>query len=47
MPDLHFAPIIGILNLLVVGGAGYLLWRFGRRQAQRAEPDLERIFGDE
>jgi hypothetical protein len=46
-PDLHLAPVIGSLNLLVVAGGGYLLWRFGRLNPRRPEPDLEQIFGDD
>jgi hypothetical protein len=39
MPDLHFAPLLGTLNLLFVAGAGYALWRFGhRRRGPRSSP---------
>ena len=49
MPDLHFALVSGVVNVLIVGGAGYGLRRWGleRARVRRDRPDLERIFGDE
>ena len=31
MTQFGIAPGIGLANLLIVGGGGWLLWRFGRR----------------
>lgn len=49
MPELHFTLLSGVVNLLMVGGAGYALrqWGLERARTRREQPDLERIFGDE
>jgi hypothetical protein len=47
LPILHFALIPGAAVVLIVAGAGFALWWFGRSRERRAKPDLERIFGDE
>jgi hypothetical protein len=49
MPELHFALVSGVVNLLMIGGVGYALRRWGleRARVRREQPDLERIFGDE
>jgi hypothetical protein len=44
-PDFKIGWVSGLLNLMVVGGGGWLLYRFGRSRA--APPDLKRVFGDE
>jgi hypothetical protein len=46
MPQFGLAPALGIANLLVIGGGGWLLWRFGRRTRRNPNDELERAFGD-
>jgi cation transport ATPase len=46
MPEFRFSPIVGVVNLLVVGGGGYLLRRWAVKRAHDERPELERIFGD-
>lgn len=33
MPDLRLAPVVGLMNLLLVAGIGWLLYRGQRRDA--------------
>jgi hypothetical protein len=34
MPQLRFNPLLGIANLLLMGGSGYALWRWGRKRGR-------------
>jgi uncharacterized membrane protein len=45
IPNFAINPLLGGLNLLLIAGCGYLLWRRGRSRA-RAKAELERVFGD-
>lgn len=45
-PDLDLMPVLGSINLLLVAGTGYSLWRRGRARAQAKGAELERVFGD-
>jgi hypothetical protein len=44
MPDLHPEPIGGVLNLLLVGGGGFLLRRWAIARVRRENPDLGQVF---
>lgn len=46
MPDIALNPIFGGLNLLLIAGAGYALWRKGRALQRDKDSELERVFGD-
>jgi hypothetical protein len=46
MPDIPINAVTGAINLLLVTGAGYMLWRKGRGRAKAKATDLERVFGD-
>ena len=42
MPEIQFVPFVGVANLLVIAGLGWLLYR----RPVRSEPDLEKVFGE-
>lgn len=44
MPNFHFAPLFGLLNLLVIGGAGFALRRWAIARTRRDKPPLEQVF---
>lgn len=46
LPDLAINPIYGGINLLMITGLGYLLWRRGRIRVKAKAAELERVFGD-
>lgn len=46
MPELSLDPLFGSINLLLIAGTGYALWRIGRARAKARETDLESVFGD-
>jgi hypothetical protein len=46
MPEIRMGPGLGLANLLIVGGSGWLLWRFGRRTHRNPNEELEHVFGD-
>jgi hypothetical protein len=47
VPEVNLRPLPGVVNLLIISGFGYALWRWARGHALRGKPDLERIFGDD
>jgi len=44
MPDMHFAYVLGAVNTGALGGAGWLLWWFGKSRERAAETSLEEVF---
>jgi hypothetical protein len=46
MPSFEINPILGGVDLLLIAGGGYLLWRKGRAKAKAKDNELERVFGD-
>jgi hypothetical protein len=46
MPDMALNPILGTINLLLIAGGGYALWRKGRARQRDKDAELERVFGD-
>jgi hypothetical protein len=46
MPNPQLDPAFGAVNLLIIAGAGYLLWRKGRAHLKSKKAELERVFGD-
>lgn len=46
LPDLQLNPLLGTINLLLIAGAGYALWRKGRKRQRDKDAELERVFGD-
>ena len=46
MPDIALNPLFGTINLLLMAGAGYAMWRLGRARLREKEAELERVFGD-
>jgi len=32
LPDIAFSPVLGMINLLLIAGGGYALWRIGQGQ---------------
>lgn len=44
MPDFHFNPVLGMINLLAIAGAGYALRRWARDRARQENPDLTQVF---
>ena len=45
--NLSLAPVSGAMNLIVIAGAGSLLWRSGRRREKRRTAEIGRVFSDE
>ena len=45
--SLRLAPVPGALNLIVIAGAGWLLWSTGRRREKRKVDEIGRVFSDE
>lgn len=41
MPDLKFAPLLGLVNGLLVGGTGYILRRLGLAGTRQDGPAIE------
>lgn len=46
MPDIALNPLLGTINLLLIAGGGYGLWRKGRARQRDKDAELERVFGD-
>jgi hypothetical protein len=46
LPDIAFNPLVGTINLLLIAGGGYALWRKGRARQRDKDKELERVFGD-
>ena len=46
LPAIAINPVSGGLNLLLIAGGGYMLWRRGRGREKARRADLERVFGD-
>ena len=46
MPDIALDPMLGAINLLLIAGGGYALWRKGRARQREKDSELERVFGD-
>ena len=46
MPVFAIYPEFGAINLLLVAGGGYALWRRGRGRAKAKATELKRVFGD-
>jgi hypothetical protein len=46
LPDIALNPLLGAINLLLIAGSGYLLWRKGRAHLRSRKAELERVFGD-
>lgn len=46
LPDIAINPVFGFINLLLIAGGGYALWRKGRAHLRSKEAELERVFGD-
>jgi hypothetical protein len=46
LPDFTVNPVTGAVNLLLIAGSGYLMWRKGRANVRQKESELEQVFGD-
>ena len=44
MPQIHFAWLFGLANLVVIASGGYLLRRFAKQREQGEKPELQEIF---